>query len=169
VFDVDIVLDCDIISTLAKIDKIGLLMEIFKGKRIVIPNAVYVELLEAEKMGFTFPDKVFSSKIEIITMFEKELNDFKDIAKNQNIHNGEAEGITIARNRKGVFLTNDRVAVKVCEKMDIAVIDLKDLLKMAARKKVFNETEMIEIMRDIEIKDNTVIVETEEIFQEYKP
>ncbi len=167
-FDVDIVLDCDIVSTLAKIDKIGLLMEIFKGKRIVIPNAVYVELLGAEKMGFNFPENVFNSNIQVITMDDKEITDFKDMAKNQNIHTGEAEGITIARNRKGVFLTNDRIAVKFCESMDIAVLDLKDLLKMAARRKVVNKTEMIEIIRDIEIKDNTVIVETEEIFQEYK-
>jgi hypothetical protein len=33
---VDIVLDCDIVSTLAKIDRIGLLAEIFKDDRIVI-------------------------------------------------------------------------------------------------------------------------------------
>ncbi len=50
-FDVGIVLDCDIVSTLAKIDKIGLLVEIFRGKRMGIPNAVYVELLEAEVMS----------------------------------------------------------------------------------------------------------------------
>lgn len=167
-FDVGIVLDCDIVSTIAKIDKISLLGEIFRDKRIAIPNAVYVELLEAEKMGFTFPEKIFNSKIEITAMNGRELNDFKNIAKNQKIHHGEAEGITIARNRKWVFLTNDKVAVKVCEQMNIAVLDLKDLLKMAARKKIIDEAEMFEIIKDIEIKDNTVIVEIEEILQEYK-
>lgn len=167
-FDVGVVLDCDIASTLAKIDKINLLSEIFKDKRIMIPNAVYVELLEAENMGFTFPDKIFNSKIEIVVMDERELNDFKNTAKNQKIHSGEAEGITIASNRKWVFLTNDWIAVKLCEQMNIAVLDLKDLLKMAARKKIIDEAEMIEIIKDIETKDNTVIVEKEEILQEYK-
>lgn len=167
-FDVGIVLDCDIISTLAKIDKISLLEEIFRGKRIVIPNAVYVELLKARKMGFLFPEKVFNSKIEIMAMDERELNDFKNLVKNQKIHHGEAEGITIAGNRNWIFLTNDRLAVKICEQMNIAVLDLKDLLKMAARKKIIHESEMIEIIKDIEIKDNTVIVESAEILQEYK-
>lgn len=167
-FDVGIVLDCDIVSTLAKIDKINLLEEIFGGKRIVIPNAVYVELLEARKMGFTFPEKVFNSKIETITMNEEELNDFKNTVKNQRIHYGEAEGITIARNRGWIFLTNDRVAVKLCEQMNVAVLDLKDLLKIAARTKIIDEAEMIETIRDIEIKDNTIIVEVEEILQEYR-
>lgn len=64
-FNVDIVLDCDIISTLAKIDEINLLFDLFKKSRVLIPNAVYVELLEAEKIGFTFPRQILNSKIEL--------------------------------------------------------------------------------------------------------
>ncbi len=164
----DVVLDCDIVSTLAKIDKIDLLAEIFKDNRMVIPNAVYVELIEAERMGFDFAEKIFNSQIEITTMIGSELDDFKNIVKNKKIHHGEAEGMVIARNRNGVFLTNDRVAVKFCEQNDVAVLDLKDILKMAARKKIIGETEMIEIIRDIEVKDNTTIVEREEILKEYE-
>ncbi len=164
----DVVLDCDIVSTLAKIDKIDLLSEVFKDRRIVIPNAVYVELLEAERMGFTFAEKIFNSQIEITTMIGSELIDFKNIVKNKKIHHGEAEGMVIARNRKGVFLTNDRVAVKFCEQNDIAVLDLKDILKIAARKRIVDENEMIKIMKDIEVKDNTVIVERDEILKEYE-
>ncbi len=164
----DVVLDCDIVSTLAKIDKIDLLAEIFKDNRMVIPNAVYVELIEAERMGFDFAEKIFNSQIEITTMIGSELDDFKNIVKNKKIHHGEAEGMVIARNRNGVFLTNDRVAVKFCEQNDVAVLDLKDILKMAARKKIIGETEMIEIIRDIEVKDNTTIVERGEILKEYE-
>ncbi len=39
---------------------------------------------------------------------------------------------------------------------------------MAARKNIIHEAEMIEIIKDIETKDNTVIVEKDEILQEYK-
>ncbi len=164
----DIVLDCDIASTIAKIDRIRLLVQIFAGSRILIPNAVYVELLEAERIGFTFTKKIFKSKIEITTMMGSELNDFKSIVKNKRIHHGEAEGIAIARNRNGVFLTNDRIAVRYCEQNDVAVLDLKDILRIAAKKMIINETEMIKLMKDIEVEDNTVIVEKDEILQEYK-
>ncbi len=160
-------MDCDIISTLAKIDRIELLLDLFKNSRLVIPNAVYVELLEAEKMGFSFPRKVFN-KIELATMSQQELRDFEKTAKNPKIHSGEAEGISIAKNRKGVFLTNDRVAVKFCEQEDMAVLDLKDILRLVARKRIVNETEMMQIIKDIEIKDNTVIVEIDEILEEYE-
>ncbi len=46
--------------------------------------------------------------------------------------------------------------------------DLKDILKIAARKRLFDETEMERIIKDIEIKDNTVIVEKDEILYEYE-
>ena len=70
---------------------------------MVIPNAIYVELLEAERIGFTFTEKIFHSQIEITTMIGSELNDFKSIVQNKKIHHGEAEGIAIARNRKVYF------------------------------------------------------------------
>lgn len=167
-FNLDIVLDCDIISTLAKIDRVDILVDLFKHSRLVIPNAVYVELLEAEKMGFIFPRKIFNSKIELTTMSQQELDDFEKTVKNPKIHSGEAEGITIARNRNGVFLTNDRVTVKFCEQEDIAVLDLKDILRLVAKKRIVNEIEMMQIIKDIEVKDNTVIVEKNEIFVEYE-
>ena len=129
---------------------------------------MYVELLEAERIGFSFTEKIFNSQIEITTMMGSELNDFKNIVQNKKIHHGEAEGIVIARNRNGIFLTNDRVAVKFCEQNDVAVLDLKDILKVTARKKIVNENEMIKIMKDIEVKDNTVIVERDEILKEYE-
>ena len=65
-------------------------------------------------------------------------------------------------------MTNDRVAVKFCEQNDVAVLDLKDILKITARKKIVDENEMIKIMKDIEVKDNTVIVEWDEILKEYE-
>jgi len=50
----------------------------------------------------------------------------------------------------------------------VAVLDLKDILKITARKKIVDENEMIKIMKDIEVKDNTVIVEWDEILKEYE-
>ncbi|MDW7727043.1 MAG: hypothetical protein SCH70_08015 [Candidatus Methanoperedens sp.] len=163
----DIVLDCDIISTLAKIDEINLLFDLFKKSRVLIPNAVYVELLEAEKIGFTFPRQILNSKIELSAMKKNELEDFKKTVSTPKIHSGEAEGITIAKNRNGFFLTNDRTAVKFCEQEDVMVLDLKDLLRLAARKRIVDEAKMRQIIKDIEVKDNTVIVETDDIFNEY--
>lgn len=155
------------LALLPKLIESVFLSKYSRDGRFVIPNAVYVELLEAERIGFTFTEKIFKSQIEITTILDSELIDFKNIVKNKRIHHGEAEGIAIARNRNGVFLTNDRIAVRFCEQNDVKVLDLKDILRIAARKKIINEIEMIKLIKDIEVKDNTIIVEKDEILQEY--
>ena len=65
-------------------------------------------------------------------------------------------------------MTNDRIAVRFCEQNDVTVLDLKDILRISARKKIIGETEMIKLIKDVEVKDNTVIVEKDEILEEYE-
>ncbi|KCZ72217.1 hypothetical protein ANME2D_01621 [Candidatus Methanoperedens nitroreducens] len=58
-----IILDCDIASTFAKIDRIALLKKIFPKSDICITSSVYIELLRARRIGFSFPDKIFELDI----------------------------------------------------------------------------------------------------------
>lgn len=51
------ILDCDILSTFAKIDRIDLLEKLFS--KLQMPYAVYVELVNAKTLGFGFPENVF--------------------------------------------------------------------------------------------------------------
>ena len=53
-----VILDCDLISTFAKVSKIGLLEEIFPNSRMLITTSVYNELLKVKEYGFDFPDKI---------------------------------------------------------------------------------------------------------------
>jgi len=159
------ILDCDIASTFAKIDRIDLLKGIFSSD-VYIPNSVYIELMRAKEMGFSFPDKIFSS-ITTITLNDSELIDFQKYSQEKKIHFGEAEGISICKNRNAVFLTNDSIVVKFCEAKGIKVLNLKDLLIFMAGNDLVSKTEMIEIVKDIEAKDNTVIKDQEDILEEY--
>ncbi|NQE46649.1 hypothetical protein C5S31_11570 [ANME-1 cluster archaeon GoMg2] len=52
-----VISDCDLISTFAKVNKIGLLEEIFPSSRMVITTSVYNELLKTKEYGFDFPEK----------------------------------------------------------------------------------------------------------------
>lgn len=56
-----VVLDCDIASTLAKVNGLALLKKAFQSSEIYITNAVYIELLRAKQAGFSFPDRIFDS------------------------------------------------------------------------------------------------------------
>jgi len=126
------VLDCDILSTYAKINRIELLEELFP--ELFMPYAVYVELITAKTMGFDFPDRVFKSKVKLTALKPDELKDFEIFVKMPQVHHGEAEGMSIAKNRNAVFLTNDGKVVRLCEEKGIMVLDLKDVLGRSQEK-----------------------------------
>lgn len=162
-------LDCDIASTFAKIGKIDLLKEIFSSalsSNIYISNSVYIELMRAKDMGFSFPDKIFNS-ITTITLNDSELTDFQKYSHEKKIHFGEAEGISICKNRNAVFLTNDSIVVKFCEDKGIKVLNLKDVLSLIAGSNLVSKTEMIDLVKEIETKDNTMIKNQEDILEKY--
>ncbi len=62
-----VILDCDIVSTLAKVDRICLLKKVFPEADIRITNSVYMELIRAKNAGFSFADEVFKS-IPVVLM-----------------------------------------------------------------------------------------------------
>ena len=159
------ILDCDIASAFAKINKIDLLKNIFPSE-IYISNSVYIELMRAKDMGFSFPDKIFNS-ISTITLTDNELTYFQKVSQEKKIHFGETEGISICKNRNAVFLTNDSIVVKFCEAEGIKVLNLKDILIFMAGSNLVSKTEMMDIIRNIENKDNTVIKHKKDILEEY--
>jgi predicted nucleic acid-binding protein len=162
-----VVLDCDIISTLAKVDSIRLLKKAFPDADIRITNSVYIELLRAKKAGFSFPDNIFES-IPVILMEEKELELFQSFSKKTFIHFGEAEALSIAKNRKSVFLTNDSQLSGFCEEEGILMLNLRDLLYLIAIKGAITHSEMKALLQEIETKDNTFIKDKASILKEFE-
>lgn len=161
-----VISDCDLISTIAKVNKIGLLEEIFPSSRMVITTSVYNELLKAKEYGFDFPDRIMQSNIELINTERDELGIFEDFMQDYRIHLGEAEGIAIAKCRNGVFLTNDAKAVEFCKEKSVKVLNLKDILRRIAAEKIIDKEEMVKLVRDIEDKDRTFIAGINEVLEE---
>jgi predicted nucleic acid-binding protein len=151
-----IVLDCDIASSLAKVDRVNLLKSAFPDSDIYITDSVYIELLRAKQAGFSFPDIIIKS-IPIISLSQKEREILQEITQNRSIHFGESEGISIAKNRGAIFLTNDLKVVRYCRNMGIDVLDLKDILILLAIRRAVTYSEMKDLMQDLEEKDNTTI------------
>jgi hypothetical protein len=54
-------------------------------------------------------------------------------------------------------LTNDSKVVRYCRGMGIDVLDLKDILLLLAIRRMVTYAEMKYLLKDIEVKDNTVI------------
>jgi len=159
-----VILDCDIASTFAKINRMALLKKIFPDSDICITNSVYTEIIRAMRLGFSFPDKIFGT-VKHIALMEAEIECFQRFSQDRRIHAGEAEGLAIAKVRDSLFLTNDSQVVRFCEEYMIKVLDLKDVLILMGDKGIVTKKEMLDILRDIEVKDNTIIKGKEDILE----
>jgi len=162
-----VVLDCDLISTFAKVNRIDLLELLFPDDQLVITASVYNELLEVKQYGFDFPDKLIQTSIGLINIQNVEKSVFENFLQDYRIHLGEAEGIAIAKCRNGVFITNDSKAVEFCREKWVKVLNLKDVLRKIATEKIINKGEMTKLIRDIEDKDRTFIIGSNDILEEY--
>ena len=78
-----------------------------------------------------------------------------------NIGKGEAEAISIAKSRKLLFATNDKVAQKVAKENGVGIISLQAILKALLEKQILSQDELIEVIKDIRLKDNLIISEDE--------
>jgi predicted nucleic acid-binding protein len=131
-----VILDCDIASCLAKVERVDLLKRAFPDSNICITKSVYIELLRAKQAGFSFPDKIFES-IPIISLNRDEREILQDLSQKRWIHFGESEMVSIAKNRGAILLTNDSKVVRYCKEIGIDVLDLKDIqLLLALRQTV---------------------------------
>ena len=163
-----VILDCDLISSFAKINRIDLLEKLFPDARLVITASVYNELLKTKEYGFDFSDEIIQSDIELINIRKEERSVFEDFLQDYRIYLGEAEGIAIAKCRDGVFMTNDSRAVRFCEEKGVKVLNLKDVLRKIAVDGIVDKGEMLKLIRDIENEDMTFIVGIDDILDEYE-
>ena len=162
-----VVLDCDLISSFAKINRIDLLEKLFPDAHLVITASVYNELLKTKGYGFDFLDRIIQSNVGLINIQKEERSIFEDFLQDYRIHWGEAEGIAIAKCRNSLFMTNDSRAVRFCEENGVKVLNLKDLLRKMAADGMVNRGEMLKLIRDIENEDRTFIVGVDDILDEY--
>jgi predicted nucleic acid-binding protein len=151
-----ILVDCDVASTFAKIDRIDLLRKTFPGADIYITNSVYIELTKSRDEGLSFPERVFES-IPVITMEKSDFLVFQDLSHERSINFGEAEGLSIAKNHGAIFLSNDSKVIRFCKVCGISVLGLKEILVLIAAKKIVSMIELQKILKDIEAKDRIFI------------
>ncbi len=161
-----VILDCDIASCLAKINRIDLLGAAFPDCEAYITESVSIELLRASQAGFSFPDRIFES-IPVISLNQDERIMLQSMPKNGSIHFGEAEGVIISKSRNGIFLTNDSRVVRHCLDNEIKVLDLRDILLILSKRRVLTREEMKDLIQDIEDMDNTIIKDKSHILDRF--
>jgi hypothetical protein len=62
------------------------------------------------------------------------------------------------------FATNDKKAKRFCEENKVVWYDIVDILRLCFLKHIMDESELRDVIRDIEIRDRTYISKKERIF-----
>lgn len=150
----NIICDTDIVSSLAKVEELGLLDEIFPRFNFYISLAVYEELDNAREMGYNFPEKIFK-KFQIVSMVEDEVKRYRrQISGKRKLDRGEIQSMVIAQSRNWIFLTNDKVARVESKERSIKTYNLAEILRASFLAGLRSEEELKGLIKSLEERDN---------------
>ena len=151
-------LDTDFASVLAKVGIIGLIKKLFSGKHeLIITPKVYEELRVPKEYGYTYPDEIFKN-IEVLTVESQEQKLYMELLNtNPALGKGELESITVCINRSAIFATLDEKAKQFAKDQSIHVLHIHTILKMLLKTGLCSESEILDIVKNIEVKDKRII------------
>lgn len=160
-----LLLDSDIASTFAKIDRLELLKRLFSDCRLSITPEVYEEILAPMEYGYTFPLKIIEF-FDVTTPGKKDVEEYQKLLLSKtNLGKGEIESIVICRNRDYLFSSMDSKALKFAKSHGVKTISLHAILKSLLKSNIVTEEEIREIITEIEEKERTIISNQEYIFE----
>ena len=132
-----ILVDTNILSTFAKIDRLDLLEKVF-GKMHISTN-VLDEVKRAEELGYSHAERISKwiedDKILISCVKENEVEFLDKIP--YSFGRGERDSVAMALNRDALIVTNERKVLNFCRKKGIAHVRLNKILrKLSFRKEI---------------------------------
>ncbi len=161
------IFDTDILSMLGKIGRADLLRKLFPETSLTITFEVYNELLRAKEAGYDFVDGILEQRFEVVHLDSELIKEYEQKKpKLRNIHTGELTSILLCKREGMDFVTNDSKAKRFCEENGVEWLDIVDIFRLCYRKRVLDNKEIENVIRDIEAKDRTRITRKREIFAE---
>ena len=160
-----ILVDTNILGTLARVERLELLLDLFGQDEIGVCQAVYAELLAGTREGREFlqpaVNLVEEGRIKLVALTADEILGRQKLPS--SLDSGEAESITVCQTRGAALLTNDRRARNFCLDEGIEVFDLIDMLRALWKLRVCSKQEVSQLVSDIERREGMVIKHQERI------
>jgi len=149
-----VVLDADLLSTFARINRLDILNDLFD--QIIVPQSVNSELGKAEiDTGSLNSEVAKLTRVELLALKEMDVR----------LGKGERECIAIAKNRKVPLASNDKLVHTTCKEEGVGYFTLPRLLRLAISKNVVDRGKARKIVELIEGEERTVIKDKNEIFK----
>ncbi len=128
-----IVVDTNILSTFACVNRLELLFQVAETETLYLPPAVVDELSIGLSRGKSYLQALLNelqngTTLKLITLTAAEIQFLVTLPN--RLHAGEKEGIAVCTFRKkAVFLTNDKRASRYCDANHIGFLNLNRILR----------------------------------------
>jgi predicted nucleic acid-binding protein len=150
-----ILVDTDVLSALAKVDRLPLLLVLFQRPRFTITPGVLAELTRSLAMGRQYAEGVFvligDSRIQVVSLTPEEIT-FRDTLPD-TLGAGERESIAVAKEREGTVISNESRVAHYCSQLEIPCIRLPDILRALWVESVVSKQEVQIMIGDLQVKD----------------
>jgi predicted nucleic acid-binding protein len=147
--------DTDILSALAKVDRLPLLFALFRVTRLQIVPGVFKEIAHSVTLGRTYATEILSlistAQLEVISLTPEEAL-FCD-ALSSSLGAGERESIAIARGRNGTVLSNESRVSHYCRQYQIPCVRLPAILRALWVEGVTSKHDIHAIIAALQSKD----------------
>lgn len=163
-----VLIDTNILSTFALIDRLSLLWSLFEDNLIYISPNVFTEVTKAKIAGYSHADKILNvikeDKIKLLIPTKEEI--LLSMELPMNFGYGERDSVIIAQRRGMVFVTNEKKIIKYCQNEKIGCLWLEKILRSLWKENILSKEEVKIIMDEIEAKDNLIIPLKDEILKD---
>lgn len=158
------IVDTDILSAFGKAEKSDRLGFLFE--EVFIAPAVFEELLQAQRTGFSFVEDTFKL-VKLIPLSPELVERVRRFALlYPQLGRGEIESIALAVSERLVVLTNDKQAKMICQANLISFMDLEEILRAIKIKGILKHEELKQLIEAIEREDRTTIKAKDRILRE---
>ncbi len=150
-----ILADTDVLSALAKIDRLSLLFALFQTPKLQISPGVFREIAHSLSLGRQYAEAILAliaiGQLEVISLTEEEATFCSTLPR--SLGSGERESIAIARGRKGTVLSNESRVAHWCRQSQIPCVRLPDILRALWVENIGTKQEVRDIIADLQVRD----------------
>ncbi len=162
-----IFVDTDVLSTFAKIERLPLLFAVFDQETLNIAEAVKNEVKTGVSKGFSFSDDIIALQTQgQIRTYHTTLADQVFMSSlPQTLDAGESESMALCKRFTATFASNERRVMHHCQTNGIHCINLVDILRLLWELQILTQTDVRQIIKEIEIEDQLKFRSIDPIFK----
>lgn len=123
-------------------------------EELPITPSVLDELLVPLEYGYDFPQKVLDI-VEVIAVTKKEIEMYEALRLQGRVSTADAEMIMVCKQRGWLYITMDKVALRVAHTLGVETADLQALLVAIKSKGLLNREQLRMLIDRMEQEDRT--------------